>query len=144
MTKDVIISIKSKQAMSGSEDDAIELITEGRLTCRDKGGYLLSYKESSLTGLEGTRTTFRVEPEKVSLIRTGTVCSQMVFELGRKHTSLYETPYGRMEVGISTQKLDVDLTERGGNLEVDYAIEIDHSLAGRNLFSIHVKEAPKS
>jgi uncharacterized beta-barrel protein YwiB (DUF1934 family) len=144
MKKNVIISIRSKQTMDGKEADPIELVTEGSLTSRSTGGYLLSYEETELTGLEGTRTTFRVEPQKVSLIRTGAVCSQMVFEVGRKHTSLYQTPFGNMEVGISTKQINNGLNDRGGDLEVDYAVEIDHALAGRNLFSIQVKEAARS
>ena len=28
-----------------------------------------------------------------------------------------------------------------GNIEIDYAIEVDHALAGRNIFQINVKEA---
>ena len=51
MTKEVIISIKSKQAFEGSDQDAIELITEGRLTSHGPRGYLLSYEETELTGL---------------------------------------------------------------------------------------------
>jgi uncharacterized beta-barrel protein YwiB (DUF1934 family) len=140
MKKDVIISIKGKQTMDAQED-AIELVTSGRLTSHGKDGYLLSYEESELTGLEGTRTTFRIQDGKVSLIRTGTVCSQMIFELGRKHTSLYETPYGQMEIGISAKNIDVGLDDHGGHLNIDYAIEIDHAMAGRNQFLIDVKEA---
>ena len=33
-----------------------------------------------------------------------------------------------------------ELDARGGNIEIDYAIEIDHALAGQNLFRIHVRE----
>ncbi len=144
MKKDVIISIKGKQALEDQEDDTIELVTAGRLTSHGADGYLLSYEESELTGLEGTRTTFRVQQDKVSLIRTGAVCSQMIFELGRKHTSLYQTPYGSMEVGISAKEIDVGLNDHGGHLHIDYAIEIDHAMAGRNRFLIDVREVPRA
>ena len=33
-----------------------------------------------------------------------------------------------------------DLNDRGGSIEIDYAIEIDHALAGQNLFQISVRE----
>ena len=33
-----------------------------------------------------------------------------------------------------------ELDARGGSIEIDYAIEIDHALAGQNLFRIHVRE----
>jgi len=42
---------------------------------------------------------------------------------------------------VNTRHLHADLTERGGDIEIDYAIEIDHTVAGRNVFQINVREA---
>ena len=92
--------------------------------------------------MEGTTTVFQVEPEKVTLLRLGSVQSEMVFEEGRRHMSMYNTPYGAIEIGINTSHLMADLHDRGGDIEIDYAIEVDHALAGRNIFQINVKEAP--
>ena len=140
MEKDVVISIKGMQNYEGEEPDTIELVTEGRLT-RDEGGYTLSYQESELTGLEGTLTTIQVEGEQVTLMRVGEVNAQMVFQEGRRHLSMYNTPYGAMAIGVNTRRLLADLNDQGGNIEIDYAIEIDHAIAGRNIFRIKVKEA---
>ena len=139
MEKDVIISIKGTQKYDGGEPGAVELVTAGRLA-QDEAGYTLSYQESELTGLEGTLTTFQIERDRVTLLRVGEVNSQMVFEEGRRHLSMYDTPYGALSVGINTRKMRAELDARGGNIEIDYAIEIDHALAGQNLFRIHVRE----
>lgn len=140
MEKDVIISILGKQSYEGSEQDSMELVTEGKLVQGDD--YLrLSYEESELTGMTGTTTLFQVEPQRITLLRIGSVRSEMVFEQGRRHTSLYNTPYGSMEVGIKARRLNSSLTMQGGKLEIDYEIEIDHRLAGQNLFRIDVREA---
>ena len=140
MEKDVVISIKGMQNYEGEESDTIELVTEGRLT-RDEGGYTLSYQESELTGLEGTLTTFQIEPERVTLLRVGEYTSQMVFQEGRRHMSMYNTPYGTMSIGVNTRHLTAQVGESGGDIEIDYAIEIDHTVAGRNVFQIKIKEA---
>ena len=140
MEKDVIISIKGVQRYENAEEDTLELVTEGRLE-REGSHYTLSYQESQLTGLEGTLTTFQIEPERVTLMRVGEYNSQMVFQEGRRHMSMYSTPYGAMAIGVNTRHLLADLTDRGGEIEIDYAIEIDHSVAGRNTFQINVKEA---
>ena len=34
-----------------------------------------------------------------------------------------------------------ELSDQGGDIEVDYEIEVDHAMAGRNIFRINVKEA---
>ena len=140
MDKSVIISIKGRQSYENVEDETIELVTEGLLAKEGEGAYTLSYQESELTGLEGTLTTFQIERDRVTLLRVGEVNSQMVFEEGRRHLSMYDTPYGALSVGINTRKMRAELDARGGNIEIDYAIEIDHALAGQNLFRIHVRE----
>ena len=142
MDKDVVISIKGMQQYEGALPDAVELVTAGRLA-RDGTGYTLSYQESELTGLDGTLTTIQVDGEQVTLMRVGEFNSQLVFQEGRRHLSVYNTPYGAMSVGVNTRHLLAELSDRGGDIEVDYFIEIDHALAGRNVFRISVKEAEK-
>lgn len=139
MEKDVIISIRGTQDYSGTDPDTMELVTEGKLAVQD-GALRLSYEESELTGMEGTTTVFQVEPEKVTLLRLGSVQSEMVFEEGRRHMSLYSTPYGNMEIGVRARHLNSTLELTGGRLEIDYDIEINHMLAGQSLFRIDVRE----
>ena len=140
MEKEVIISIKGMQKYENAEPDTIELVTGGRLE-RDGESFTLSYQESAVTGMDGTLTTFQIEPERVTLLRVGEYTSQMVFQEGRRHMSMYNTPYGAMTIGVNTRHLLADLTDRGGDIEIDYAIEIDHNVAGRNTFRIQVKES---
>ena len=140
MEKDVVISIKGTQQYEGMDPDTIELVTAGRLQ-REGESYTLSYQESEITGLDGTLTTIQVEGEQVTLVRVGEVNAQMVFQEGRRHLSMYNTPYGAMAIGVNTRHLLADLNDQGGDIEIDYAIEIDHAIAGRNIFQIKVKES---
>ena len=140
MEKDVVISIKGMQQYEDADPDTIELVTEGRLQ-KEGESYTLSYQESEVTGLEGTLTTIQVEGEQVTLMRMGEFNAQMVFQEGRRHLSMYNTPYGAMAIGVNTRRLLADLNDQGGDIEIDYAIEIDHAIAGRNIFQIKVKEA---
>ena len=141
MENNVIISIRGRQRGEAAQEETIELVTEGCLQPDGPEGYTLSYQESELTGLEGTLTTFQIEPERITLMRVGEFNSQMVFQEGRRHMSMYNTPYGAMTIGVNTRHLLAELDDRGGEIEIDYAIEIDHSVAGRNTFQINVKEA---
>ena len=140
MTDNVIISIKGKQLYAESSPEEIELVTSGTLKRDSRGGFTISYQESELTGLEGTLTTIHVDGDEVSLMRVGEFNSQMVFREGRRHLSLYNTPYGAMTIGVHTRHLLAELGDQGGELEVDYSVEVDHTVAGRNVFHISVKE----
>ena len=142
MDKSVIISIKGRQSYENVEDETIELVTEGLLAKEGEGAYTLSYQESELTGLEGTLTTFQIEDGRITLMRHGEVNSQMVFEEGRRHLSMYNTHYGAMAVGIKTHSMDCRMDDHGGSIEINYAIEIEHAVAGQNLFQIQVREKP--
>ena len=141
MEKDVVISIKGMQQYEDTDPDTIELVTQGRLQ-REGESYTLSYQESEVTGLGvGTLTTIQVDGGQVTLMRAGEVNAQMVFQEGRRHLSMYNTPYGAMAVGVNTRRLLADLNDHGGDIEIDYAVEVDHAIAGRNIFQIKVKEA---
>ena len=141
MEENVIISIKGSQLYEGQDPDVTELVTAGTLR-REQEGYTIAYQETELTGLEGTTTKLRIEGPRVTLLRQGSVNSQMIFEVGRKHLSMDETPYGALAVGIETRRLKNTVDEAGGDLEIDYAIEIDNLLAGKSLFQLNVKKKP--
>ena len=134
----VTLFIRGEQYFDDVDPDATELVTEGTLELME-GGLRLTYQETSLTGMEGTTTTFEITGPQVTLRRAGTVNSQMVFEEGRQHTSLYETPYGELSVDIQTSALRHNLSDRGGLLEIRYSIAVEHTVTGRNSFKIRVK-----
>lgn len=142
MTDNVIISIKGKQLYAESSPDEMELVTAGTLKRDSAGGYTVSYQETELTGMEGTTTRLHIDKGRATLLREGNVNSQMVFEEGRRHLSMYETPYGALSIGISTRRMRSTLGEAGGDIEIDYAIEIDNLIAGQNLFRMNVKRNP--
>ena len=142
MTDNVIISIRGRQLYAESSPDEVELVTSGTLKRDGAGGYIVSYAETELTGLEGTTTRLHVDGGRVTLLREGNVNSQMVFEEGRRHLSMYETPYGALAIGVNTRRMRSTLGDAGGDLEIDYAIEIDNLIAGQNLFRMNVRANP--
>ncbi|MBR0283360.1 MAG: DUF1934 domain-containing protein [Oscillibacter sp.] len=116
----------------------MELLTEGVMSLKPDG-LTLTYQESALTGMEGTTTTFEMYGPKVILRRAGTVSSQMIFEEGRQHTSLYETPMGELSIDIQTGYLRNSVTERGGLLEIRYSVSVEHTNTGKNRFRMRVR-----
>ncbi len=130
MKKQVILSICGRQNYVDQEPDTIELVTEGTLEYRD-GGWDVCYQESELTGLKGVNTTFRIEGDTITLTRDGGLASQMVFQEGKFHESLYQTEFGfAMMITVCASKVKWDLTENGGSVDLTYAIEIENSAAG--------------
>lgn len=137
--KKVLISIKGFQSTQYSDEESFELVTDGEYAF-DNGIIEFSYMESELTGYAvGMKTSFVVEPDRVTLTRAGGVNGEMIFSEGRKHHFVYETPYGSLTMGIDTQSIIHEMDENGGNLEIHYVIDVDSVVMSRNSFKINVK-----
>lgn len=140
MKKAVMLSIRGRQCYMDQEPDVIELVTEGTLEYAD-GGWNICYEESALTGLEGVTTTFRVEKDKVTLSRTGKLHSQMVFQEGVSHNSLYQMEFGALMITVCATRIIAQLDDQGGMIDLIYGIEIEQSTAGT--VDYHLEITPK-
>lgn len=125
----VVLSIRGRQIYLDQEPELIELVTEGTMERRDNG-WDLRYEESALTGMEGVTTTFHAESDKIVLSRTGKLHSQMVFQEGIFHESLYQMEFGALMISVCATKVKVDLDEQGGVIDLVYGIEIEKTEAG--------------
>ena len=129
MKREVVLSIQGRQHYSDQEPEVIELVTDGTMEFRN-GGWDITYQESELTGLEGVTTTFRVEPGKVVLNRTGSLRSQMVFQEGVPHESLYQMAFGALLITVKATSVFFDILPDGGVIDLVYNIEIENTQAG--------------
>lgn len=129
MIRPVVLSIQGRQRYADQEPELIELVTEGTMEFRD-GGWDVTYEESALTGLEGVTTTFRVTPGRVELNRTGALHSQMVFQEGVSHDSLYNMPFGAVMLTVKATSVFFDLVPDGGQIDLSYEIVIENTEAG--------------
>ncbi|MDR0818266.1 MAG: DUF1934 domain-containing protein [Oscillospiraceae bacterium] len=137
--KKVRITVKGTQTVPENPEERIELLTDGHYS-HAAGESVLTYTESELTGMEGVKTTFRVNNQGIiTLTREGEVNSVMVFEPGKKQTILYDTPFGVTTLGVDTIKASSLLGNRGGELELEYALDAGNLRVGVNKFKIKVR-----
>ena len=129
MKKDVVLAIRGTQTYEDQAPEVIELVTEGTMELRN-GGWDISYEETALTGLEGVTTTFRVEPGKVVLTRSGKLQSQMIFEQGVAHDTLYQMAFGALMMTVKATFVFFDIVEDGGTIDLSYNINIENTQAG--------------
>ena len=129
MKRQVVLSIRGRQSYADQEPEIIELVTEGTMEFSN-GGWDICYEESALTGLEGVTTTFRIEPGKVILDRTGTLRSQMIFQPGVAHDSLYQMEFGALMIRVRANHVFFDILPDGGVIDLIYSIEIENTEAG--------------
>ena len=140
MKNNVVLAIRGRQTYGDQEPEVIELVTEGTMVFRN-GGWDISYEESALTGLEGVTTTFRVEPGKVVLTRTGKLQSTMIFEEGVPHDTLYQMAFGTLLMTVKATFVFFDIVPDGGTIDLSYNIDIENTEAG--VIDYHLEIKPK-
>lgn len=139
MMQDVVITINSAQRSDPEGEDAIEFSTDGLYTF-DGENACLTYMESEVTGLTGTRTSVMVMPDKVAVDRDGMITSRMIFQIGRKNAFQYATPYGTATLSFDTRRIEKNFDAEGGELLIDYVVDVEHSIVSQNLFKLSVKK----
>ena len=136
----MLINIKGLQKDAENESENVELLTEGTFY-KEKEKYYLVYKETEVTGMEGTTTTVEIENQKVAIIRNGVVNNQLLFIPNKKTTSYYNTQFGSLTVSVISSNVKVDVGDEGGNLDISYRMDINDEFANESSLSINIKEA---
>ena len=107
------------------ETERVESVTLASIT-RSKGRITLDY-DDSIEGAETpvpTKLSFEEsDPGIVTLERSGFMRTLMIFEAGCRHRATYKTPFGGFEMTVFSRTVDNALTEDGGALTLDYAVE---------------------
>lgn len=120
--------------------NTLELITEGYLD-DDGERVTIGYNESEATGMDGSVTEIsyaKNDPGLISMLRDGTVKTVMMFESGKRHICVYETPYMPFEICIITAEAVNAIPEKG-EIYLDYVVEIKGAAAERTKFCLSVE-----
>ena len=129
------ITVKGLLSDSTGVSDKLELITQGKVYHKD-GKIYIQYKESEVTGLEGTSTTIKLMEDKVVLTRSGSMNSQMIFESGKRNVSYYDTPYGGFTIGVSTTSAHIHDEENKLNVQIEYEMDMNGKILGFNHLNV--------
>ena len=138
--KEVIITIIGEQFVSLFNKDSIEFVTSGSLAALEDDSYNLFYEERTVYGQNST-TVMTIEPSRLIINRNGDAASQMIFDPYKKNLCHYDTGYGIFELGISTKNFNRSFSIAGGDVSLNYTLEINNFIASENKIHINVREA---
>lgn len=122
MEKSAVISIRSFSDLD--KDEVIEVVTPGKFHLGESE-FKAVYEESEISGMDGTTTTLVIKDDLLVLEREGSTSTRMEFKKGEDVISLYNTPYGMMNINISTKELDIDMDEDGGVIYTKYVLGLE-------------------
>lgn len=132
------LHITSSQTNMQGETDTIEFFTEAK--CYEKDGILyITYEESEISGFEGTKSTIRVIPNEVTIIRFGTINSKMVFKKDHETRTVYITAYGSFDLTVFTEKVNIDICNNKLNgIYLKYILKINFQEQFTNEMNIRI------
>jgi len=137
MSKAVLLKIKS-DIVQNDEKDQIEFSSDGTYYEKNNKKYL-SYDETELTGMAGSRVVLIIHKEHLEMHRFGTTKAKMVFKLGKTTKTDYKTPYGHFKMEIITHQLVVNLKD--GCIKIEYDLNIKGLSEGHNKLIINIKQS---
>ena len=132
MQYDVTLTVRGEQEYEDMGRDHTDLTADGVLADTPEG-WMLSYDEQE------TQTVFAIGAQRVVLRRSGELKSEMVFEVGKTHTTVYEMPFGTLSMEVCTDSIRQKLSERGGLLEIRYRITVGEQVRSKNSVKVQVK-----
>lgn len=119
MKKNALIAIKSFSQVD--KDNVIEVITPGEFYI-EENRYRAVYKETEISGMDGTTTTLMISEDSFILEREGSTNTRMEFQKGETSIAMYSTPYGMMDLQLHTKYLEIDINENGGDIVSKYSM----------------------
>lgn len=137
--KKVLVSVKSIQRDTDGQDQVVELVSPGTYGERN-GVYYIRYDESSVTGLEGVKTTIKVYSNSIVLVRTGAVTMRHEYILGQERDIIYQTPFGDLAMSVTTHELEVDAQKNRCSVHLGYDISLEGQAQFYNQLDIEVRE----
>lgn len=122
MEKRAVISVKSFSNLD--PNDVIEVVTPGKFFISEDG-FKAIYEESEISGMDGTTTILNIKDNLMILERVGSTTTNMEFKEGEVAVSLYNTPYGILDLNVDTKKLKINVDENGGEIYSKYILGLE-------------------
>lgn len=91
--------------------------------------YYLRYDEAD-PEMKGTVTTIKLERDRIRLVRSGNVRSELVFIQGKSCRGAYDTPQGSLELQTMTRSMMSELSEGLGTVDWSYDLYVSGEMAG--------------
>ncbi len=125
MQPNVLITIEGHQTTLDEPEQTVKLTTEGQFYQKDNIWHV-AYDESEATGMAGTKTLLSVNSDgTVTLVRQGSTEMELVFVKGGRHITQMATPYGDLDVGIYTNRVETHLKSSGGSIHLGYSVDFN-------------------
>lgn len=140
MTKDVIVRVRGVQFIPETPDseEPIEIVTPGSYEYGN-GVHKIVYEET-FEGFENEPTvnTLTISDDFIIVQKVGAITVDMVFEPGKRSLAYYTTPFGTLDMGISTTAVSVQESEERIDVKAEYSLSMNDALVADCLLDMSI------
>ena len=134
---DVVISIKSAVETDGDIEN-MEFNTTGRMSVKD-GVCRLYYDEDDGSG--NSSAFIKATDDSVTIQRSGEAASRLVVKAGERCVGHYDMGAMGMMVGFTGREVKVSFSEKGADISLVYAVDINAAPISVNSVTIKAELA---
>ncbi len=138
MEKEIFITIEGLQEFEDDDRDQVKIITPGTYY-QVLGKHYLMFEEVSEDYSERIKSLIKLQEGRVEISRRGDMNSYMVFEEGDANGGYLDTPVGRMELLVNTEKIHVLLEENLLEAQITYLLHINGDFVARREILLSAK-----
>lgn len=136
MTREVFITIAGMQLEDGQEPVTIKAPAIYHYA---NGKHYVQYEEEQKDGAGAVKNTLKIAPSEIVLSKKGIRQSQMSFCLTEISQTFYQTPYGSLELEISTKSIKLKEEENRLEVKLEYSLSAASSHLSDNRLMIVIE-----
>lgn len=134
--KQVLINLLAIARYEHTPDYPIQFMTRGKLKLGINNDAVLEYTESQQdedTGEISTALiTLKMEKNSVTMTRKGDLSNTMVFIPEQRFEGVYRTPFGDMDMAVTSRGVHCDIGESKGSVHLKYQLDLQGSYTSTN------------
>jgi uncharacterized beta-barrel protein YwiB (DUF1934 family) len=140
--KTVLLEVNGMAGINERADDAIRLITTGKLS-GENDSWKLTYTETDPDTKHRQHVTMTMDKGVVTLQRGGPLGNSMIFEKERRFEGSYQTPFGSLGLGLYPTQVHYRVSEQGeGEIKLRYHLDLEGHSTGLHQVNIRFKSSP--
>lgn len=114
------IIVSNRQTID-DESNTIDEIAYGSYYEKNGKQYIIYKTENDG---DKTYSMIKIENDGITIKRSGSTNSVMVYKIGKKRSFTYHLPYGDIEMEIDTKKIFSNLNADGGSIQLVYTLTV--------------------
>lgn len=136
----VKVRLKGRQKDMDGMVTRIEQSADGEHTFK-AGKHYIKYMDTAIDKDNPVSTMLKVGEDSLTIIRQGAVGGTQRFALGREDVSAYQTPYGELELKLTTTRLNISFEDVAGEVDFAYDVAVNGEYTGHNKLVITITGA---